>query len=392
MRFKLCYDCSCDCSQANTDIPSRLTRVSTFLENEKYSKYYRNNIDDVLQVSPEYRAECIDDSGNAIVNALDTVLYENFDLQSGQRGNNSQEITNKEQHISLINYYVNSVPPLMLSLEDMTKCDADRKQQNWKLQSVAENVMAQQQLQLSHVNSVSKETENLREIVAAGRAVTTSTTITSDDELQQKLQQTTTAQTTNFSVNRELWQRRATSQTELMLPTAKLSSYSRTSQEFREMRQKHAPDLVMDLPLLAQESIGRKLTSSLPQQQQASALRVKTATSPTVQQQCSCPESPDMSTAAERFAKQNQSTLKKNTKIANSENAGGNSKQKRIETTEHEESGDAKNENIPFKPQIKVKPTILRKPVLLFPQPHTHMSPELARKIKKQTQYTEQFN
>ena len=43
-----------------------------------------------------------------------------------------------------------------------------------------------------------------------------------------------------------------------------------------------------------------------------------------------------------------------------------------------------------FKPQIKVKPTILRKPVLPFP--HPHMSPELARKIEKQAQSTEQTN
>lgn len=43
-----------------------------------------------------------------------------------------------------------------------------------------------------------------------------------------------------------------------------------------------------------------------------------------------------------------------------------------------------------FKPQVKVKPTILRKPVIPFP--HPHMSPELARKIEKQAQSAEQAN
>lgn len=256
----------------------------------------------------------------------------------------------------------------------------------------------------------------------------------------------------NFSVNRELWQRRATSQTQPMPPTAKSSSYSRASQEFREMRQKHTPDLVMDLPLtqdsidnssifVAPATTASKATTPsslvMPEKQPSHAEAAATDWQ-SVRQQCSCPESPDMSTAAERFAKQNQCTLKKNTKIVNSctdENSGGSSKLRQVEY--EESSGDAESENqvavdnrvstsivdsdpmsvvtsnrnliragrsddfitLPtstpkivakfadmhltggsqmtsFKPQVKVKPTILRKPVL----PHPRMSPELARK------------
>lgn len=43
-----------------------------------------------------------------------------------------------------------------------------------------------------------------------------------------------------------------------------------------------------------------------------------------------------------------------------------------------------------FKPQVKAKPAILRKPVMPYPLPH--MSPELARKIEKQAQSAEQAN
>ncbi|XP_067217186.1 SLIT-ROBO Rho GTPase-activating protein 1-like isoform X2 [Linepithema humile] len=366
----------CCSKETNTEIPLRLARVSTLYCSNNISSTSRSlKVDGVLQVKPEHRVEYIeDDGGNA---SLDQQSVVTVDLSS-PRG-----------------YH---------------------------------------------------EKRNNHE---------TSTTITPNNESQQELQATT-----NFSVNRELWQRRArvrdsqknslsTTQTQLMPPTAKPSSYSRVSQEFREMRQKHTPDLVMDLPLLTQDSVGRKSTSSsslsyaqtagrcglpadeetmpsslLVPQQQTLPSRTE-ATSPS-----GGPESPDMSTAAERFAKQNQCTLKKNTKIVNlctGENAVGSSKLKQIETTEHEESSaviDTENGNqmtvdsggsrgsdliragrsddfivlpastpkivakftdmhltggsqmMSFKPQIKVKPTILRKPVLPYPR----MSPELARK------------
>ncbi|CAL7948837.1 unnamed protein product [Xylocopa violacea] len=226
-----------------------------------------------------------------------------------------------------------------------------------------------------------------------------------------------------FSANRELWQRRATSQTQLnpALPNHKLF---RASQEFREMRQKHTPDLVMDLPLSAQDASKKSASSSSlsssDEETPTQPSRTEAATSPT-----GGPESPDMSTAAERFAKQNQCTLKKNTKTN-----PDTSKLKRVETENEPEqeteqmvrsaSSNQLSDTVPlrsplpprstpkivakfadmhltggsqvssFKPQIKVKPTILRKPVLPFP--HPHMSPELARKIEKQAQSAEQTN
>lgn len=296
-----------------------------------------------------------------------------------------------------------------VSFDAGTKRGAGRKQQHWKSQSAGESVMVQQQA--LHTNSLS--------MMGMGQ-------ITCPDDDEQT--------TTNFSANRELWQRRATSQTQLNPPTLPTSKSFRVSQEFREMRQKHTPDLVMDLPLSAQD-VGKKSASSsslssssdeeTPQTpaQPFRPARTEAATSPT-----GGPESPDMSTAAERFAKQNQCTLKKNTKT----NTDG-AKLKRLETMEHD-STEAENDEIvrltstdqiadgtvplrsplpprstpkivakfadmhltggsqvsSFKPQVKVKPTILRKPVL--PLPHPHMSPELTRKIEKQTQSTEQAN
>lgn len=230
-----------------------------------------------------------------------------------------------------------------------------------------------------------------------------------------------------FSANRELWQRRATSQTQLNPPVPPNNKIYRTSQEFREMRQKHTPDLVMDLPLSAQDASKKSASSSSlsssDEETPVQPSRAEAATSPT-----GGPESPDMSTAAERFAKQNQCTLKKNTKTNPSESQ---SKLKRTVDTDNEpeqeseemvrsassnqissESSMPLRSPLPprstpkivakfadmhltggsqvstFKPQVKVKPTILRKPVLPFP--HPHMSPELARKIEKQAQSAEQ--
>lgn len=242
---------------------------------------------------------------------------------------------------------------------------------------------------------------------------------------------------TTFSANRELWQRRATSQTQLNPPippggnTTTTSSKSyRSSQEFREMRQKQTPDLVMDLPLSAQDASKKSASSSsLSSSDDETSIVLPTRTTEAATSPTGGPESPDMSTAAERFAKQNQCTLKKNTKT----NPEG-SKLKRLETADHLESADmegteeivrsastnqisdslALRSPLPprstpkivakfadmhltggsqvssFKPQVKVKPTILRKPVLPFP--HPHMSPELARKIEKQAQSAEQAN
>lgn len=233
-----------------------------------------------------------------------------------------------------------------------------------------------------------------------------------------------------FSANRELWQRRAASQTHLNPPISPAPKSFRASQEFREMRQKHTPDLVMDLPLSAQDP-GKKSasTSSLSSSDEESpGLRSRSSESTFAS---TGPESPDMSTAAERFAKQNQCTLKKNTK-STSDNGKGPKLGEHEPEAEHDaaeivrsaSSHQISHENLPplrspipsrstpkiaakfadmhltggsqlqvssFKPQVKAKPAILRKPVL--PYPHPHMSPELARKIEKQAaQSAEQAN
>ncbi|KAK9310159.1 hypothetical protein QLX08_000441 [Tetragonisca angustula] len=279
----------------------------------------------------------------------------------------------------------------LINLDGGSKRGTSRKQ-HWKSQSVGDTV---------------QQTAN---------SLQTSNTVSQEEESQEQ---------PTFSANRELWQRRATSQTQLNPPAPpNHNKIFRTSQEFREMRQKHTPDLVMDLPLSAQDASKKSASSSSlsssDEETPTQPTRAEAATSPT-----GGPESPDMSTAAERFAKQNQCTLKKNTK-SNSDA----SKLKRMET-EHDPEQESEeivrstssnqiSDSVPlrsplpprstpkiiakfadmhltggsqvssFKPQIKVKPTILKKPVLPFP--HPHMSPELARKIEKQAQSAEQTN
>lgn len=153
----------------------------------------------------------------------------------------------------------------------------------------------------------------------------------------------------SFSQNRELWQRRANSQSHLS------QSASVVGKDLWELRQKHTPDLVMDLPLA--ESTGNKTAGG---------------DSPTG------PESPDMTTAAERFAKQNQCTLKKNTK------SGSQSRQSSSSSQDGKEGESKACETPPPiqpKPQIKAKPQLMRKPVLTGHQP----SPQLVRKDNTQT-------
>lgn len=155
----------------------------------------------------------------------------------------------------------------------------------------------------------------------------------------------------SFSQNRELWQRRANSQSQLS------QSASTVGKDLWELRQKHTPDLVMDLPLVKNaESPEAKSGSESP----------------------TGPESPDMTTAAERFAKQNQCTLKKNTK-------GGGSQSRQSSSSSTEGKDDAKVIDTPpplqQKPQLKAKPQLMRKPVLTG----HHPSPQLIRKDNTQT-------
>lgn len=99
-----------------------------------------------------------------------------------------------------------------------------------------------------------------------------------------------------------------------------------------------APDLVMDLP--ARTSGGGGGGASAPQEGSAAAVATQE------------PDSPDMGTAAERFAKQNQCTLKKYSKP--------------VPAVPHLANGD-KPELPPksTKPPLKAKPQIFKKPVFL---------------------------
>lgn len=154
--------------------------------------------------------------------------------------------------------------------------------------------------------------------------------------------------TNSFSKNRELWQRRAASQTQLQ-PGGCINK------DIWELRQKHTPDLVMDLPLVGSSEVpvGTKSGGDSP----------------------TGPESPDMTTAAERFAKQNQCTLKKNTK-----GTAVHTRQTSSSSQEGKEEDSKPSETPPPvqpKPQIKAKPQLMRKPVLNAPH---HPSPQLMRK------------
>nr|XP_018898375.1 PREDICTED: SLIT-ROBO Rho GTPase-activating protein 1-like isoform X2 [Bemisia tabaci] len=116
--------------------------------------------------------------------------------------------------------------------------------------------------------------------------------------------------------------------------------------EICDIRQKHTPDLVMDLPFVS-------VTSSSP----------KYESSPV-----GGPESPDMSTVADRFAKQNQCTLKKNTKAhsSNSESInvdpGAELCTEGSETKESIRPEPMKKPMVGNKPKIMAKPQILKKP------------------------------
>lgn len=181
----------------------------------------------------------------------------------------------------------------------------------------------------------------------------------------------------NFSQNRELWQKRASSQ----------SSYniSSTSQKNLLQRQIHTPDLVMDLPLVGSSSPKEQTKKSISLS--ASSMSdlysgEEDTTSVISLESPQGPESPDMSTAAERFAKQNQCTLKKNTKIhasdtvistvginPNSDNIVTVCSPLLVRNTMKLSSTNLTTTTTTFKPQIKAKPPVLRKPVLSFTLP-----------------------
>lgn len=179
----------------------------------------------------------------------------------------------------------------------------------------------------------------------------------------------------NFSQNREQWQRRANSQSHIKIPqTPKMNRHS----EMWHHRQNHTPDLVMDLPLVGNSSPKETTKKSISMSAnlysenslEDDTVSTKSAESPTG------PESPDMTTAAERFAKQNQCTLKKNTKI-HIEGDGSMDANNTVSDLIAIPSPvpDRKLNNVPesttststFKPQIKAKPPVLKKPVFCVP-------------------------
>ncbi|XP_026475211.1 SLIT-ROBO Rho GTPase-activating protein 1-like isoform X4 [Ctenocephalides felis] len=208
----------------------------------------------------------------------------------------------------------------------------------------------------------------------------------------------------SFNQNRELWQMRASSQSSHGLnktfPIRHAESWG---------PKRTAPDLVMDLPLTGttspKDNNKKTLSASTGSLSDHSSSEEDTTSICTVK----ILESPDMSTAAERFAKQNQCTLKKNTKTL--EKPRAEVKPVAVLTCEdpsrslegkispvpphntqkfvnkfadlHLTGGSAMSVSSTFKPQLKVKPHVLRKPMVMS-MPQVQSSPELSRKANNQ--------
>lgn len=204
----------------------------------------------------------------------------------------------------------------------------------------------------------------------------------------------------SFNQNRELWQMRASSQSSHGLnktfPIRHAESWG---------PKRTAPDLVMDLPLTGttspKDNNKKMLSASTGSLSDHSSSEEDTNSVCTVK----ILESPDMSTAAERFAKQNQCTLKKNTKTLEKPRAEvkpvavlscdepGKSLEGKISPVPphntqkfvnkfadlHLTGGSAMSVSSTFKPQLKVKPHVLRKPMVMS-MPQVQSSPELSRK------------
>ncbi|KAJ8926951.1 hypothetical protein NQ314_020803 [Rhamnusium bicolor] len=168
----------------------------------------------------------------------------------------------------------------------------------------------------------------------------------------------------NFSQNRELWQRRANLES---TPASPLLKSHRFSEPYIQ-RQNHTPDLVMDLPLIGNSSPKEQLTKSMtvlgnmypdssPDEEVSPTKILESATGA---------DSPDMQTAAETFAKQNQCTLKKNKKIhiESSEYVAITSP---MLDRKYATLGSNPNATSTFKPHTKTKPMVFKKPVFSVP-------------------------
>lgn len=168
----------------------------------------------------------------------------------------------------------------------------------------------------------------------------------------------------NFSLNKEQWQRRANSQNH----NASMKQ-NRHSEPYLQ-RQSHTPDLVMDLPLIGncspqetkKKSISVSANLSCDNFDETDTVSLKSIESPTD------PDSPEMTTAAETFAKQNQCTLKKNTKLTDTTTILTESKKSDYiaitsPSTERKCNQIVNSATSTFKPQLKTKPPLLKKPV-----------------------------
>ncbi|CAH1969108.1 unnamed protein product [Acanthoscelides obtectus] len=169
----------------------------------------------------------------------------------------------------------------------------------------------------------------------------------------------------NFSQNRELWQRRALENA----PMSPLLKTHRLSEPYMQ-RQNHTPDLVMDLPLIGSQSPKEQITKSMsvigtmypdssPEEESASTKPPDNS---------SGADSPDMQTAAETFAKQNQCTLKKNKKVYSHESPEYVMITSPMPDRKYATLGSTTTPSTTtFKPQPKTKPMVLKKPVFAVP-------------------------
>ncbi|XP_044257021.1 SLIT-ROBO Rho GTPase-activating protein 1-like isoform X2 [Tribolium madens] len=167
----------------------------------------------------------------------------------------------------------------------------------------------------------------------------------------------------NFSQNREQWQRRAVSQSHIHVSQSQTLKANRNSESFLQ-RQNHTPDLVMDLPLVGNSSPKETTKKSISVSSNLSSEGSISDDSKSLESPQG-PESPDMQTAAERFAKQNQCTLKKNTKVhvdSSDLSADPNLITITSPMPERKYATIGSATTTTFKPQLKAKPPVLKKP------------------------------
>ncbi|XP_056646166.1 SLIT-ROBO Rho GTPase-activating protein 1-like isoform X2 [Diorhabda sublineata] len=165
----------------------------------------------------------------------------------------------------------------------------------------------------------------------------------------------------NFSENRELWQRRA------ILESSLLASPVLKSQRLSEphlQRHSHTPDLVMDLPLVgtvSKEQLTKSATTLTSLPDTSPDKDTKTVEGP------SGADSPDMQTAAETFAKQNQCTLKKNKKNHISDTPEYVTITSPMPERKYATLEPNMTMTSTFKPAGESKPMVLKKPVFSMP-------------------------